>query len=144
MISIEAGRELDPTNPDTDGDGTADGIELTLGTNPLDPASGGLGPVAGIVPILPSGQLILDNITKTVGGDHMASIPVGSEVTFTITAEAYLRGNIISAYIRTDCCASCTGNTTLKTRRHGSRGGTGNVVYALSAPGVMSHGACRG
>ena len=32
----------DPQNPDTDGDGTSDGIEIVLGTDPLDKNSGGV------------------------------------------------------------------------------------------------------
>ena len=91
----ELSQGLNPRNPDTDGDGTADGIEILLGTDPQDPSSGGLGPIIlRPSPPLPSGQLTLDTISKSVDGDHLVSAAVGSSVTFTITASAHLQGDL--------------------------------------------------
>jgi hypothetical protein len=35
----ESALGLDPMNPDTDGDGSPDGVEIGAGTDPLDPQS---------------------------------------------------------------------------------------------------------
>ncbi len=47
-VGYAAGADTDPLNPDTDGDGAADGMEFTLGTNPLDSGSFPELDVAGI------------------------------------------------------------------------------------------------
>lgn len=62
--------KTDPQNPDTDGDGTSDGIEILLGTDPSDKASGGVGfPPAPVIlppPIIYYDQLFINSLQKKV------------------------------------------------------------------------------
>lgn len=61
---VEFRNRTNPRNPDTDGDGTDDGSEVLLGTDPLDPASGGSNVSLVSLRLIPSfGSLTLNSFT---------------------------------------------------------------------------------
>ncbi len=76
-------------NPDTDGDGVADGTEVDQGTDPTDGESGGLDtpPIIGET-VSGRSVVIIDQVSKTVGGQHRIETAVGGTVTFHIHVQA--------------------------------------------------------
>lgn len=88
-----------PQNPDTDGDGTSDGIEILLGTDPLDKDSGGVDlppvPVLPPPPIIQYDQLFINSLQKKVKNlgnptedwSLVTNAEFGENVSFKIDAE---------------------------------------------------------
>lgn len=90
---------LDPRNPDTDGDGVDDCIEIDNKTDANDPTDGGIGPVDTTAAPEGTGQLYLDQLTKTVNGQHSVTVAPGDIVSFHIHVDAYVDGGSHSILI---------------------------------------------
>jgi len=67
---------LDPTNPDTDGDGAGDGLEVQVGTDPLDPLS---------FPVTISGLLSYDGFQSGLYVVTASQLPTGTVYTVSVT-----------------------------------------------------------
>ena len=98
---------LDPRNPDTDGDGVDDCIEIANNTDPLDPLVGGLG--AAVPPRQskpPLAQLYIDNVVKTVNNQHLVEVSVGSILNFHLHVDAYMTGTGTKTVVIEDTLSS--------------------------------------
>jgi hypothetical protein len=92
---LEFKNGTDPRNPDTDGDGTDDGSEVLLGTNPLDPTSGGAAVTLQGLRLIPA-----------VGTLTLNSFPALSQATLQLRVEGSL-----SDGSQVDLTASSRGTT---------------------------------
>lgn len=97
--SLLGGTGTDSQNPDTDGDGTSDGIEIMLGTDPLNKDSGGVTfpPAPPTPPVIPleTKELIINIFYKNAKNplqpeakwSHYTDAAVGDKLSFLIYME---------------------------------------------------------